>query len=181
MEDFGMNIIDIVVGALLLTLGRKLFWLFVAGVGFSIGLQFATQYLNVQPAWLGLLIAIGAGLIGAVLAYFFQKALIGIAGFLAGALITWQFLTLVSVQVQSWAWILIILGGVIGLIVMVGFFEWALIILSSLAGAILIVMGFNLAGILALVIGVILFIAGVVFQGRVNRRYVPPPTAPNVT
>ena len=176
-----MNIIDIVVGALLLTLGRKLFWLFVAAIGFSIGLQFASQYLNVQPTWLSLLIAVGAGLIGAVLAYFFQKALIGIAGFLAGALITWQFLMLVSTPMQSWEWILIVLGGIIGLIVMVVFFDWALIILSSLAGAILIVVGFNLAGILALVIGVILFIAGVMFQSRLNRRMVTPPAATDMT
>jgi hypothetical protein len=173
-----MIIIDIVVGVLLLVLGRKIFWFFVAAIGFSIGLQFANQYLNFQPPWLNLLVALGFGLIGAILAYFFQKALIAIAGFLAGALITWQFMGLLSSQMQPWEWILILVGGVLGLIVMVVFFEWALIILSSLAGSILIVTGFNLAGLLALAIGVILFVVGVIFQSRLNRRSLPP--APTV-
>ncbi len=174
-----MNLIDVLVGALLLTLGRKIFWFFVAAIGFSIGLQLATQYLNIQPSWLNLLIALGAGLIGAVLAYFFQKALIGIAGFLAGALITWQLLTLLAVPVQNWAWLFLLVGGIIGMALMIVFFDWALIILSSLAGAILIVEGFALVGLLALTVGVILFVVGVIFQSRLNRPYVPPPPVAN--
>ena len=40
----------LVVGALLLTLGKRLFWLFVAGAGFLAGLQFAPRLLPGQPA-----------------------------------------------------------------------------------------------------------------------------------
>ena len=38
-----------IIGIVLLTLGRRLFWLFVAGVGFAVGLQLAQQYLGTQP------------------------------------------------------------------------------------------------------------------------------------
>jgi len=174
-----MNLIDIIGGALLLTLGRKIFWFFVALTGFYLGLQFANQYLNITPAWLGFLIAIIAGLIGAVLAYFFQKALIGIAGFLAGALLAGQLLNILAIPMHGLQWLVILIGGIIGIVLMIVFFDWALIILSSLIGAILIVQGFSLAGVLALIVGLILFVAGVIFQSRLNRRYVPPATTTN--
>lgn len=168
-----MNIFDIIGGALLLTLGRKIFWFFVGAIGFYIGLQLATQYLHIQPAWLNLLIALGVGLIGALLAIFFQRALIGVAGFLAGVLITSGLLSLFALQAKGWEWLVILIGGIIGVIFISVLFDWALVILSSLAGTVLIVQGFNLAGTLALGVGVVLFVAGVVFQKRLNRRPVP--------
>lgn len=176
-----MNIIDIIGGLLLLILGRKIFWFFVALTGFYLGLQLAGQYLHVQPAWLGFLIAIVVGLIGAVLAYFFQKALIGIAGFLVGALITGQLLNILAIPMHGLDWLVILIGGIIGLILMIIFFDWALILLSSLAGAILVVEGFNLAGAVALIVGIILFVIGIIIQSRINRRYVPPAATTNPT
>ncbi len=174
-----MNIINIIGGVLLLTLGRKLFWFFVAATGFFLGLQFANQTLSIQPPWLGFIIAIAIGLIGAVLAYFFQKALIGIAGFLAGALLAGQLLNLLAIPMHGLQWLVILIGGIIGIILMVIFFDWALILLSSLIGAVLIVQGFSLAGVLALIVGIILFVVGIIVQSRVNRRYVPPATPAN--
>jgi hypothetical protein len=70
-----------IVGAALLVFGRKLFWLFVAGIGFIAGLNVATSYLKGSPQWLILLLALVAGLIGALLAVFAQSIAIGIAGF----------------------------------------------------------------------------------------------------
>ncbi len=169
-----MNAIDIVGGLLLLTLGRRIFWFFVAAVGFYLGLQFATQTLNIQPAWLGFVIALILGIIGALLAYFFQKALIGLAGFLAGTLIVSELLNLLAVPMHGLQWLVILIGGIIGIILMLVFFDWALILLSSLAGAMLVVEGFALAGIVALIVGIVLFVIGIIVQSRVNRRYVPP-------
>jgi hypothetical protein len=56
-----------VAGLLLRFLGRKLFWFFVAVAGFLVGLQFATQYFR-GPTPIVLLIALAAGIIGALLA-----------------------------------------------------------------------------------------------------------------
>ncbi len=172
-----MNLVDIIGGVLLLILGRKIFWFFVALTGFYLGLQFASQTLHITPAWLGFAIAIVIGLIGAVLAYFFQKALIGIAGFLAGALIAGQLLNLLAIPMHGLQWLVILIGGIIGLILMIIFFDWALILFSSLIGAILIVTGFNLVGAVALIVGIILFVVGIIVQSRVNRRPVPPAPA----
>jgi hypothetical protein len=92
----------ILAGALLLVLGRKLFWLFVAVVGFATGLMLATRFFQTQPEWLQLLIGIGFGLVGALLAYFFQEIAIAVAGFLAGGYIALS-LTVSRGYYLSWA------------------------------------------------------------------------------
>jgi hypothetical protein len=170
IEENPMSIINIAGGALLLTLGRKVFWLFVAGVGFYADLELATRYLNVKPEWLALLIAVGIGVLGALLAIFFQKLVIGVAGFLAGAFITSRLTAQLGNQVKGWEWLIILIGGIIGIILIYAIFEWALIILSSLAGVILIVQGLKLAALVGILVGVILFVIGLVLQIGLNRR-----------
>ena len=165
-----MAIVNIVGGALLLTLGRKIFWLFVAASGFYAGLELASRYLNIKPEWVTLLIALAVGLLGALLAYFFQKLVIGAAGFLAGVLIFSRLITQLKLQANGWDWLIILVGGIIGIILMYTFFEWALVILSSLAGAILIVEGFKLTGVIELIVGILLFATGLVIQTNLNRR-----------
>jgi len=76
-----------IIGIVLLTSGRRLFWLFVAGVGFAAGLQLAQQYLGAQPPWACWLIVLLCGLTGAMLAIFFQIIAIGLGGFAAGSTI----------------------------------------------------------------------------------------------
>ena len=165
-----MPIVNVVGGALLLTLGRKIFWLFVAASGFYAGLELASRYLNIRPEWVALLIALAIGLLGALLAYFFQSLVIGAAGFLAGVLIASGLVSLLGTQVKGWDWLFILIGGIIGVVLMVVLFEWALIILSSLAGAILVVEGFKLTGLVALIVGVFLLAMGLVFQAGLNRQ-----------
>ncbi|MEO5718528.1 MAG: hypothetical protein ABIR29_08155, partial [Chthoniobacterales bacterium] len=82
--NFSLPIISVVVGIALLLFGRKLFWLFVAALGFAIGLQLAPYLSQHPPLWLSLLLSLGLGLLGALLALLLQKLAIGIAGFLVG-------------------------------------------------------------------------------------------------
>ncbi len=170
IEENPLPIINIVGGALLLALGRKIFWFFVAASGFYAGLELATRYLSVKPEWLALLIALAVGLVSALLAYFFQKLVIGVAGFLAGAFIASRLVSHLGTQVKGWDWLIILIGGIVGIVLIYVIFEWALIILSSLAGAILIVEEFKLASLLGILVGVILFVVGFVFQTGLNRR-----------
>ncbi len=165
-----MSIVNIVGGALLLALGRKIFWFFVAASGFFAGFELATKTFNVSPLWVAILIGVAVGLVGALLAYFFQKLVIGVAGFLAGAFIASRLVPQLGTQVQSWSWVIILIGGVIGIILMYAIFEWALMILSSLAGAMLVVEGLNLAGMVAIIVGIILFVIGIAFQAGLNRQ-----------
>ena len=154
-------------------MGEKSFVFFVAATGFYAGLELASRYLNIKPDWVALLIALAVGLLGALLAYFFQKLVIGIAGFLAGVFITSRLVSLLGAQAQvkSWDWLIILIGGIVGVFLMYAIFEWALIFLSSLAGAILIVEAVKLAGLVGLVVGVLLFVFGVIFQTGLNLRY----------
>jgi predicted MFS family arabinose efflux permease len=66
-------------------------------------------------------------------------------------------------------WVLYIIGGIIGVILVGYLFDWALITLSSLAGASLIVESFTARQGLASLIFFVLFIAGVLIQGTAMR------------
>ncbi len=166
-----MPVVNIIGGALLLTLGRKIFWFFVAASGFYAGFELESRYLDIKPEWVALLIAVAIGLVGALLAYYFQKLVIGAAGFFAGAFIASRLVSYLGTRVQGWDWLLILIGGVVGIILMSAIFEWALIILSSLAGSILIVEGLRLTGLVETIAAVLLFVVGLVFQSELDRRY----------
>jgi hypothetical protein len=129
---------EILVGIFLLILGRKLFWLFVAGVGFFAATSFTSQLFGNQPEWFKLIIALATGIIGALLAIFLQRIAIGIAGFLAGGYLTISLLDILGVELARLAWLPLIVGGFVGALLVLLLFDWALIILSSLVGASLI-------------------------------------------
>lgn len=130
-------IADIVAGAVLLLLGRKLFWLFVAIAGFYLGFELARAFAAGEPAWLVWVIAIGAGLIGAVLAMLLQRVGFALGGFYAGgyiALLAVERFAPGATGVPAF-----ILGGVIGAVLAALLMDWAIIVLSCLLGAALIV------------------------------------------
>ena len=79
--------INILIGLILLFAGRRLFWLFVACVGFASGYHYAQQIWAIHSPVLVLILSIAAGALGAIIAIFFQKAAIVIAGFAAGGYI----------------------------------------------------------------------------------------------
>src|SRR6516164_9389471 len=85
MMNLSVPTVSVLVGVAILLLGRKLFWLFVAALGFVFGSQIAAQVTH-QPASapVVLLVAIALGIVGAVLAILLQKIAIGVAGFIAG-------------------------------------------------------------------------------------------------
>ena len=165
-----MSIVNVIGGALLLALGRKIFWFFVAASGFFAGFELASRTFHVSQVWVAILIGIAVGLVGALLAVFAQKLVIGAAGFLAGAFIASRLVPQLGAQVKSWEWFAILIGGVIGIILMYAIFEWALMILSSVAGAMLVVEGLNLAGVVAIIAGIILFVIGIAIQAGLNRQ-----------
>src|SRR3990172_7787956 len=100
--------VSLILGAILLILGRKLFWIFVGAIGFLVGFNPAAQYLAEQPIWVILLIAIVAGIIGSVLAVVLQRVATLVAGFLAGGYLTVQLLQMLEVSVplgEGIAWL----------------------------------------------------------------------------
>jgi len=161
-------LVNILLGVGLLVAGRKLFWLFVAAAGFVLGAQVTIRTFH-GPEWLGLIIGIVVGLPFAGLAIFLRVIAIGIAGFLAGGSILVAMAGLVGLNPGGSAWLVYLVGGIIGVILVGLLFDWALITLSSLGGAALIVpelvSRLGLQAGLASLSFLVLTILGVVIQG----------------
>jgi len=131
-----MEWLNILIGLALVFFGRKLFWLFVGCVGFIVGAEFAERALQGQPEWLILLIALGVGLLGAIISIFLQRVVIGIAGFFAGGYCLSALApTVLHSNHEGVAWIAFVVGGLLGAILIITLLDPALIAMSSLAGA----------------------------------------------
>ena len=164
-----LALINAILGGALLVAGRKLFWLFVGAAGFVTGFQLTTRYFQ-GPEGVAILVGLVAGLIFAALAVFLQTIAIGIAGFLAGGFVL-QSLTS-SLGLETAPWLIYLIGGIIGVLLVSFLFDWAIITLSSLSGASLVVEALQLqrTGL----IFVLLFLAGVIIQGMAYRSEARP-------
>jgi hypothetical protein len=150
-------------GIALLTLGRKLFWLFVALIGFEVGAYVAARIFTSQPEWVILAIAIAAGILGALLAIFFQNVVIALVGFLAGGYLGVALLDVLNLDFGLLALSAFVVG-IIGTALMAMLFDWALIGLSSLAGAITLANVFLPRSALGLLAIGVLFVIGAAIQ-----------------
>ena len=168
--NLSVPIISVIVGAAILLFGRKLFWLFVAALGFAIGLEIATYFMKEPPQWLMLLVALGCGVIGALLAILLQKLAIAIAGFLAGGRIAWALAAAFFVEHANYRGITFVIGGILGALLLLALFDWVLILLSSVEGAHLISNGITLPEKGAMILFIALAVIGVVIQGSMLRR-----------
>lgn len=164
-----LNIISLILGVALLVAGRKLFWLFVGAAGFVTGMQLATQFWQ-GPELLAIIIGLVVGVIFALLAIFLQSVAIGIAGFLAGGYILTVLAGMIGLNQGAFSWIVYIIGGIIGVLLVIFLFDWAIITLSSLAGASLITQALLLPSGIGGVIFIALVIVGVVIQGSMMQR-----------
>jgi hypothetical protein len=165
-SNLGMQIVIILVGIVMLTMGRNLFWLAVAVIGFVLGLGLGILFTNGQTDWVVLIVAIIGGILGAILAIGLQKIAAAIAGFLLGGYLAIWLMQLMGFELTPWAWILFVIGGIIGIILVLYLFEVALIGVSALIGASLIVQALNLSPTIAGLLFVILLIVGIVIQAK---------------
>ncbi len=174
-----MEYINILLGAILLILGRRLFWLLVGVVGFILGLNLVPLLLTDQTAGTILILALLAGLVGSVLAVFLQRIMVALAGFLAAGYILIQLLAYFQIDLGGIAWLVFLLGGAFGAVLASVTFDWALVILSSLTGAALLVDGMTrlvpgfeatLSGLMILVLFIVGIAIQVGFAGRGKAR-----------
>ena len=165
-----MVLISVLVGVILLTLGKRLFWLFVGGIGFVAAMALANEFLEPQTDLVVLGIALVAGFLGALLALLMQKVAIGVAGFLGGGYLVISALNLLGIELGLPAWQPFLVGGILGALLAYPLFEWALIALSSLTGALLIAQALDVARLLALAIFAVAFVFGVAVQAGVYTR-----------
>ena len=161
-----MILLRILAGIALLIAGRRLFWLFVGLIGFISGIQMATRFFPGQPEWMILAIALTAGVLGALIAFFLQWLAIGLAGFSAGAYIVASLLGVSGVGTSGIGWLLIVIGGILGVLLIIVLFDWALIILSSLVGSGLITETVHIDRGGATLLFIALCIVGIIVQSR---------------
>lgn len=158
--------INILIGLILLFAGRKLFWLFVACVGFASGYYYVQQIWSIHSAVLVLILSIAAGALGAIIAIFFQKAAIIIAGFAAGGYIVLSLYNQFAGLPAQTAWLPYIIGGIVGAVILFFVFDWALIFLSTLTGATLIMQLAALSPGVETALFIALVIVGMTFQAK---------------
>ncbi|HLW35761.1 MAG TPA: DUF4203 domain-containing protein [Chthoniobacterales bacterium] len=163
-------ILSVLIGAVVLFFGRKLFWLCVAAIGFAAGMEVAPQLMHEPTPILQLSIALVFGFVGALLAMFLQKIAIAIAGFLAGGKLAAGLMAAFVVESANHYWITFIIGGIIGMILLLSLFDWALIVMSAAVGAYLISHTVTLppTGTTLLLVG--LAIVGITVQASAFRR-----------
>src|SRR5215475_9000366 len=134
MINLSVPTVGLLVGAVILLLGRKLFWLFVAAVGFAYGAELAPQIIHHPTPVVILVIALVLGLLGALFAVLLQAFAIGASGFLAGGWLAIRIYEYFVGHVRN-VEILYLIGGILGAILFLALFDWVLIIFSSLLGA----------------------------------------------
>ncbi|MDX2081664.1 MAG: hypothetical protein SFU53_12850 [Terrimicrobiaceae bacterium] len=168
--------IEVLVGLVLVLFGRRLFWLFVAVAGFLLGADAAGRWVSGEATWLVWAAALLAGIVGALLAVFLQKAAVVIAGGLAGAWVALEWAQTAGLA-EPIPWIAAVALGLISAALAYFVFEWALILLSALVGVSLAVGPLPLEAVWKGAVATLLFIVGVVVQFLTTRRRaaVPPP------
>ena len=78
-----MALFRLLLGIALLVMGRRLFWLFLGGVGFVFGFDFAERMVHGQSHSVIIIIALFSGALGAMVAIFLQKFAVIVGGFFA--------------------------------------------------------------------------------------------------
>src|SRR5215831_16986575 len=117
MFNLSVPTVGLLVGAAILLLGRRLFWLFVAAIGFALGAEIAPRIIH-QPAPLTtLVIAAALGLLGALLAVLIETFAIAAAGFLVGGSLANGVYASLAGHVRN-VELVFIVGGILGAILL---------------------------------------------------------------
>ena len=159
-----MVILTTMIGFAVLVIGRHLFWVFISGLGFTLGLLYGEQYLSGQPEWVILLFSAGIALLGALLAYTLQRLAAGVIGFATGWYLTVITIRYLSLDLGNFDTIAPIIIGIISGLLIMRYFDWGTIIFSSLAGAAIIVSGMTYSNRVELIMLGALALLGMVIQ-----------------
>jgi hypothetical protein len=144
-----------------------------AGIGALLGIGLLRLLPGMQDSAIWLIVPIGLAIVGAI-GTAFMKGLVNIImlalGVLAGAAIALALLDLFGLNFGLVDWVLALVGGVIGAIVVGRFKSWAVIVIAAVVGALLTVRGLqlllpSLQGTVATLIALVLAGGGIAYQG----------------
>ena len=157
-------IISIIVGIAVLVMGRQIFWVFIAGLGFILGLLFSSQFYDAQFGWQTLVISAGIAIVGALLAFTVQRLAAGIAGLATGWYLTIVVLSYMNIDLGQIESVIPYIIGIISGILLFLYFDWGVIIASSMAGAAIVISATSLSRNVELALLVMLALIGVAIQ-----------------
>jgi len=157
-------ILTTIIGLAILVMGRQIFWVFIAGLGFALGLLISTQFYNAQYEWQILLISTLVAIVGAILAYTVQRLAAGIAGLATGWYLTIVIINYLNPHLGQFESLIPYIVGIICGILLFFFFDWGVIIASSFAGSAIIVSGITLAGNVEMALLVMFAVIGIAIQ-----------------
>ena len=180
-------VLIIAIGIAVLVAGKRLA-VMGAAVGAMLGVALL-QLLNI-PLTDVLLTLLIPGLL-AVIGFFvagFAKGIVNIVllvlGALAGAVIVLGFFNLFNFGSTLLVWLLAVVGGVVGLVLVRRYHDWAMLIFSGVVGGLLITRGLSawlsfLQGAIGTLLVIVLAGGSIVFQGGfLNKGKATTPTAP---
>lgn len=166
-----MSLLRFFLGAIMLTMGRRLYWLFLGMVGFVFAFDLADRVVQGQPHNVKLVFGVAGGVIGAVLAIFLQKFAVVAGGFLAGGYLFMELMRELGMRTAPYHWLLFVAGGLIGALLMKVLFGWTLILLSSAMGAVLILQSLHFGTQITHPLFILLVVLGFLIQrGMIGRK-----------
>ena len=183
-------VLIIAIGIAVLVVGKRLAVMGAAvGALLGVGLLYLLNIKVTENLLLALLIP---GLL-AVIGFFvagFAKAIVNIVllvlGALAGAVIVFAFFDLFNIS-GAIVWLLAVVGGVVGLIMVRRYHDWAMIIFAGLIGGLLVTRGLSawlpvLQGAIGTLLVLVLAGVSIFFEGGfLNKGKATPPATPPTT
>ncbi len=128
-------LLELILGLVLLLMGRQLFWLFVGVMGFFAGFRLGTALFPRQRQALIPLLALGIGALGTGAALLLQRVAFVLAGMLAGGYVAGELSALRSPHPPPDPWAAYGVGAILGAVAGLLLADWAIMALSALGGA----------------------------------------------
>ena len=150
-----------VIGAILLFLGRELNFLFAAAMAALLGFRLAPQLPATWPAWGDWAFVITLAVVAAIIALINERIGYFLSGFLAGSFFLVEYF---APNASTLPILPFIIGGVIGSLILGFLTEWAMILVSSAIGAAYILNLFRLDPTAEILVGSGMFIVGALAQ-----------------
>lgn len=133
-----MDVLQIVLGFLLLILGHQSYSIYSGGIAALAAIYVFTNFYPIPDAG-AFTVAVGAvGLTAALLAVLLRRWLAALASFIAGGFILYGLVDLASASLE-FSWLYYGLAGAISLALFMALDDWAMILISVLVGSILVV------------------------------------------
>ncbi len=158
----------VVAGLLLLLLGRRLYTALLGLLGFFVSYAMLSDLVTLASD-LRLMVAVGIGVVSALLAFVVRKVAVAVAGAMLGAGAALWASGFYGLKVEVLWWVVTAAAALVGAWLLRQVFETALIVVSSFIGALLIVAAVGLDGLPAHAAVAVLIVAGVAFQMRRRR------------